>query len=335
MTAAPNGRGYWFTAADGGVFAFGDARFYGSLGSVPQRRPIVAITADRSGNGYWFTNTNGAVTAYGGATYWGSAPQVLNHPVVGMAEATGSGNFSGSSYPSGSYGYDISNFQCGNLPPSPHTIGLVEVVGESKGSTNRCLGSEAAWAAGGLNLYIYLTYGQDADSGDPACQTTASPAACNYGFDTALDAFAKAGRGRGQHLGGLVARRRARHPGGPAVVVQPRSQRLRGGREPSTGSTSRASTGWASTPAPGTGRASWAPTTRRPCPTGRPTGTINPATTCGNVHSLYAGLPQGPGRDRPVQLAQLPPIRLGGMSTGVRRRLRLLTDRLSAGHRIA
>jgi hypothetical protein len=192
MTADPDGNGYWFTASDGGVFAYGDAQFYGSLGSVPQSRPIVAMASSPDGKGYWFSNDNGAVTAYGDATYWGSAPQVLNQPVVGMAEADANGSFTGSSYPSGSYGYDISNYQCGNLPPSPHTIGMVEVVGSSMGSTNACLGQEAAWAGGGLNLYVYLTYGTDSGTGDPACNTTALPAACQYGFDTALDAFTKA-----------------------------------------------------------------------------------------------------------------------------------------------
>ena len=123
MTATQDGGGYWFTASDGGVFAFGDAEFYGSLGAVPQSRPIVAITGTADSGGYWFANNNGAVTAYGDATYWGSAPQVLNRPIVGMAQATGSGNFTGSSYPSGSFGYDISNFQCpgtaSGLPPHP------------------------------------------------------------------------------------------------------------------------------------------------------------------------------------------------------------------------
>jgi len=194
MTADPNG-GYWFTASDGGVFAFG-APFYGSLGNVPQSRPIVAITSDASGAGYWFTNNNGAVTAYGDATYWGSAPQVINRPVVGMAEATGSGSFAGSAFPSGSYGYDISNYQCpgtpNGLPPQPHTIGIVQVVGASKGAVNRCLATEATWAGAGLNLYIYLTNGVDAQSGDGACQSSGSQPACNFGFNTALDAFAKA-----------------------------------------------------------------------------------------------------------------------------------------------
>jgi hypothetical protein len=190
MTATADGHGYWFTASDGGVFAFGDAVYYGSLGGVPQSRPIAAITGTPDGKGYWFTNSNGAVTSFGDATYWGSAPQVLTQPVVGMAEATGTGSFTGSSYPSGSYGYDISNFQT-TYPPAPHTIGIVQVAGASFGF-NKDLASEAAWAGGGLNLYDFLTNGTAATSSDAACATTASPSACNYGFNATQDSFSRA-----------------------------------------------------------------------------------------------------------------------------------------------
>jgi hypothetical protein len=30
MTATPDGRGYWFVAADGGIFSYGDAGYDGS-----------------------------------------------------------------------------------------------------------------------------------------------------------------------------------------------------------------------------------------------------------------------------------------------------------------
>ena len=30
MTATPTGKGYWLVASDGGIFSFGDARYYGS-----------------------------------------------------------------------------------------------------------------------------------------------------------------------------------------------------------------------------------------------------------------------------------------------------------------
>jgi len=31
MAATPDGRGYWLVASDGGIFAFGDAAFFGSM----------------------------------------------------------------------------------------------------------------------------------------------------------------------------------------------------------------------------------------------------------------------------------------------------------------
>src|SRR6202022_11236 len=38
-------RGYWLTTSDGGIFAFGDAAFYGSTGALQLREPIVGMAA--------------------------------------------------------------------------------------------------------------------------------------------------------------------------------------------------------------------------------------------------------------------------------------------------
>ena len=38
VTATPNGLGYWVVAADGGVFAYGDAAFEGSAGGIALER---------------------------------------------------------------------------------------------------------------------------------------------------------------------------------------------------------------------------------------------------------------------------------------------------------
>ena len=35
MAVTPDGGGYWMVASDGGMFAFGDAHFYGSMGGKP------------------------------------------------------------------------------------------------------------------------------------------------------------------------------------------------------------------------------------------------------------------------------------------------------------
>ncbi len=37
----PPTQGYWEVAADGGIFSFGDAQFYGSMGGTPLNRPVV------------------------------------------------------------------------------------------------------------------------------------------------------------------------------------------------------------------------------------------------------------------------------------------------------
>ena len=45
MAATPDGRGYWLVASDGGIFAYGDAGFYGSAGSSTLNRPVVGMAA--------------------------------------------------------------------------------------------------------------------------------------------------------------------------------------------------------------------------------------------------------------------------------------------------
>src|SRR5579884_2184713 len=186
MAATPDGGGYWMVATDGGIFAFGDATFYGSLGGQPHVHPVAAMaTADPGG--YWMTDDNGAVTAFGDAGYFGSAPQQLGAPVVGMADGPGTGAAAGNAYQSGSYGYDISNFQCGAPFPSGHAIGIVETVGVPFGHLASCFNQEVQWAGAGLNLYIFLGYGTQAQA-EPGCSSNA----CNYGYAAALDAFSKA-----------------------------------------------------------------------------------------------------------------------------------------------
>ncbi|HYH51135.1 MAG TPA: VCBS repeat-containing protein, partial [Acidimicrobiia bacterium] len=84
--------GYRLVAADGGVFSFGDAGFFGSAGGARLNRPIVGGTPTRSNKGYWFVASDGGIFNYGDARFYGSTGAVrLNQPIVGMA-ATPSGN---------------------------------------------------------------------------------------------------------------------------------------------------------------------------------------------------------------------------------------------------
>ena len=86
VAATPDGLGYWVVAADGGIFAFGDAAFEGSTGGIHLNAPVVGMAATPTGRGYWLVAADGGVFAFGDARFEGSmggAP--LNQPVVGMA----------------------------------------------------------------------------------------------------------------------------------------------------------------------------------------------------------------------------------------------------------
>ena len=73
-------------ASDGGIFAFGSAGFYGSMGGLALNKPIVGIAASPGGTGYWEVATDGGIFAFGGATFLGSMGGVpLNKPIVGIS----------------------------------------------------------------------------------------------------------------------------------------------------------------------------------------------------------------------------------------------------------
>ena len=92
MAPTPDGGGYWMVGEDGGVFASGDASFYGSTGNLHLNRPVVGMAATPDGKGYWFVAADGGIFAYGDAQFYGSTGSIhLNEPVVGMAP-TPSGN---------------------------------------------------------------------------------------------------------------------------------------------------------------------------------------------------------------------------------------------------
>ncbi len=93
VETTPSNHGYWLASSDGGVFAFFDAKFRGSAGSIPLRSPVVGMASTPSGRGYWLVAADGGVFAFGDAQFRGSAGALtLREPIVGMAATpTGKG----------------------------------------------------------------------------------------------------------------------------------------------------------------------------------------------------------------------------------------------------
>jgi uncharacterized protein YkwD len=86
IAATPSGHGYWRVASDGGVFTYGDAKYYGSTGNIRLNQPIVGIAGSPSGHGYWLVASDGGIFTFGHARFYGSTGNIrLNQPIVGIA----------------------------------------------------------------------------------------------------------------------------------------------------------------------------------------------------------------------------------------------------------
>ncbi|MBV8462104.1 MAG: terpene cyclase/mutase family protein, partial [Acidimicrobiales bacterium] len=90
----PSGSSYWLAGADGGIYGFGGAPIYGSLGNQTLNKPIVGVGPTLDGQGYWLTASDGGVFAFGNAAFLGSmGGKTLNRPVVGMAPGVEGGGY--------------------------------------------------------------------------------------------------------------------------------------------------------------------------------------------------------------------------------------------------
>jgi hypothetical protein len=171
QAANPSGSGYWLVAADGGVFTYGDAKFYGSLGGKKLRSPIVGITPTPTGGGYWLIAKDGGVFAFGDAEFRGSAGAGrLVAPVVGATAVPGAGaaGAQGPAGPTGPQGpagtpgasgaggvATAANHNGGDLETSP--IAVPGYVGATDPQTPATLVSAAVTSPANGSLYG-LTY---------------------------------------------------------------------------------------------------------------------------------------------------------------------------------
>ena len=77
---------YYEVASDGGLFSFGDAQFYGSMGAKPLDAPIVSMATTPDGKGYYEVASDGGIFSFGDAQFYGSmGGKPLVAPIVSMA----------------------------------------------------------------------------------------------------------------------------------------------------------------------------------------------------------------------------------------------------------
>jgi 3D (Asp-Asp-Asp) domain-containing protein len=92
IARTPSGQGYWAVTATGGVYSFGDATFFGSLGGTPLNQPIVGIAATGTGEGYWLASADGGVFSFGDAAFHGSLGTIGTLATVSAIAASPSGD---------------------------------------------------------------------------------------------------------------------------------------------------------------------------------------------------------------------------------------------------
>jgi hypothetical protein len=107
IARTPDGAGYWLVAADGGVFAFGDAVFYGSMGATHLVASVTGMAPTKDGKGYWLVGGDGGVFAFGDAGFYGSTgKKPPSASIAGIAATPDGGGYwmvgnDGSVYPFG------------------------------------------------------------------------------------------------------------------------------------------------------------------------------------------------------------------------------------------
>jgi hypothetical protein len=71
-------------ASDGGIFTFGDARFFGSMGGQRLNAPVQSLVPDGDGVGYWLVAADGGVFTFETLFRGAMGDKILNKPVTGM-----------------------------------------------------------------------------------------------------------------------------------------------------------------------------------------------------------------------------------------------------------
>ena len=129
----PTGAGHVLVGADGGVFAFGDAPYFGGLVGTPLNAPIVGVDVTPTGLGYILAGADGGVFAFGDAPFSGSlGGMALNGPVVDIALNTTNDGYRLTASDGGVFAFGNSPF-AGSMAGAPLNSPVTGIMSDKAG----------------------------------------------------------------------------------------------------------------------------------------------------------------------------------------------------------
>jgi hypothetical protein len=125
IAVTPDDQGYWMVASDGGVFAFGDAKYYGGMGGKHLNEPIVGMAVDDATGGYWLVASDGGVFSFNAPFYGSTGAITLNKPIVGMEAAPDGSGYRFVASDGGVFCFNLPfEGSLGGDPPSSPVVGM-------------------------------------------------------------------------------------------------------------------------------------------------------------------------------------------------------------------
>jgi hypothetical protein len=126
--------GYWLVASDGGIFAFGDAPFYGSTGAIHLNQPIVGMAPTSDGKGYWMVAADGGVFSFGDAGFYGSTGNItLRQPIVSMSNTAADKGYWMVAADGGVFSFGDAKFLGSSAGTAPEPVSRLVATGTSDG----------------------------------------------------------------------------------------------------------------------------------------------------------------------------------------------------------
>jgi N-acetylmuramoyl-L-alanine amidase len=198
MAATRDSGGYWLVARDGGVFTFGDARFYGSAGSSPLPAPVISMVATGDGGGYWLVLGNGQILGFGDATRIATVPiPSAGYSLVGQVVAIDPGHNGGNAANPGYINQLVWN---GRAPETCDTTGTATNAGYPEHAFNFDVATRLAALLRARGASVVLT--RSNDTGVGPCVDQRAAIGNQAGADAVVDIHADGGPpgGRGVAL---------------------------------------------------------------------------------------------------------------------------------------